>query len=426
MTLVTSDPINSSNKNSCYLFATANSKESTAWKFHLIDHAKESIEFSPNFCGGLDFQVCLLKIRENLHFNATKVHIIASKDFITGENSTLITDITKEFPDRFFFLITDRILQGFPLATIENHEKLLIVDEKYFVIGGSGITPSMSEIGDQAPAEPEIDHWKDRFVASGFRDMDAVGKGPIAVAFRTHFFSLFLKWETLVTGNGINRHFDINPQNTCTISILDEDFFKGCIQPSPTFAQVKALYSKPKDNPKHNEITTEICNQINSTQNNIRIAHMLFNPAEPIKIAIKQLKENRPFVTISLVTNSLNSDSPMANESFVWSNRSNYNLVSEVFEYIVPKILYHKKVMTFDDRITIIGSYNLGQKSALFDDEAAIVVDSPEFTIAVNRIIDSDKLHSIAIDPQTADEFQSLVPKIAAELQQALLGSFLG
>src|SRR5262249_28447348 len=71
-----------------------------------------------------------------------------------------------------------------------------------------------------------------------------------------------------------------------------------------------------------------------------------------------------------------------------------YPLVGKVYEYYKEHQLYHKKVATFDDTHMMIGTFNLGSKSAKFDHEIAFVIKDPRVTKECKRVLKEDAKQS--------------------------------
>jgi phosphatidylserine/phosphatidylglycerophosphate/cardiolipin synthase-like enzyme len=280
------------------LLSTQNSFESLNWKYHLLSHAEESIEFSPNYCGDLEFQVCLLKIQQSLEKKPNlKVHILLSEDFLKSEEKDLLKELQEKFPIRFNYLITGTELQITPyLGSKENHQKVMIVDDKYFVLGGSGVKSSMSTKGDETPKTNRPPSWKDDMVSKAFRDMDVVGEGNLAKSLRQHFYDVYQSWESKKNKNlAANRSFEVDPTRSCKLDSLETD---------PLLVKnvaTKAFFSNPNSPTQENPISREISSKILSATKNVHIAQMNFNPDPIIKTALETLKKTKPDVKTELL-----------------------------------------------------------------------------------------------------------------------------
>ena len=83
-------------------------QESMEWKIDLLRKAKQSIELSGNFCGGLTFRRGLANIRLAMQENTIlKTRILLSPDFLYDEDLECLKTLKTEFGDRFNFLISE-------------------------------------------------------------------------------------------------------------------------------------------------------------------------------------------------------------------------------------------------------------------------------------------------------------------------------
>lgn len=60
----------------------------------------------------------------------------------------------------------------------------------------------------------------------------------------------------------------------------------------------------------------------------------------------------------------------------------------------------HTKLMVLDDRLSVVGSYNLDMRSTYQDTELMLVVDSPALNAHIRSQIAQDKAHSCTVDAQ--------------------------
>ena len=126
-----------------YLLVSNVSDESFEWKKELIRNAESSIELSGNFAGGQPFQEVLALIETRMREKPNlRVHLILSRDLLENPDIEKLRELAKS--PNFSYLITDRIYTPLPTPhSEENHVKMLVVDGKYFVVGGSGIHPKL-------------------------------------------------------------------------------------------------------------------------------------------------------------------------------------------------------------------------------------------------------------------------------------------
>lgn len=386
------------------LLLTQSGEETHQWRLSLIRAAKQSIEISGNFCGGKRFDETLEALETAMINNPElKVHLTCSDDF-TQESKPLLEHLQNNYSSQFNYLETSRWMVLNPeFTTIENHVKGTLIDEKYFIIGGTGITDKLISVGDK-PTPPD-----NLFLGSASRDTDVVGSDPDLVkTMRMEFFKLYGLWEYRSSKeknkNLISRHFSLNKKSK---AILEQ--FDTHPQRIPS-VQAKLSICSPFEH-KYNYCTEEIKQVINSAKDSIQIAHMNINMAEPLKqVLMKKTKERQ--VNIDVVTNGLNWDIPTnvwfagahvpyylpisTGREFRWDEWDIAKSVLDenphinIYEYSVPGTLYHKKMIQVDDK-TIIGSYNLGRKSDAIDYEWILTVKSKEISQQVKEQLHEDK-----------------------------------
>ena len=227
-----------------------------------------------------------------------------------------------------------------------------------------------------------------QFLAKGFSDTDIAGKGKeISTLMRFKFFKLYQIWASrmkrdLSGQEGI--YSLIPPERVGTQSMFDreQNMVKG--------VDILFLISGPEHG-EENPISSAIANVIESAQKTVRIASLIFNPADKIRGALHRAKSRRVQVSGNF-------------EGRWWTqmipSRPNYSLCTEgaVYEYDQKDQIYHKKVLTADD-VSVIGSYNLGRKSARCDYEAVCIIKSPEVTRLLNQALEEDQRRSKQVSP---------------------------
>lgn len=94
---------------------------------------------------------------------------------------------------------------------------------------------------------------------------------------------------------------------------------------------------------------------------------------------------------ITLLTNSLASAVNLPASSRYHVNRRNIlNRVNiTIYEYQDTTTSIHGKCYIFDDRLTVITSFNLNQRSIQIDLESALIIDSKEFNIITREAVDA-------------------------------------
>lgn len=144
----------------------------------LIASAKNSIEIIGSYAGGVHFQEVLDIIESKLEENTgLRVHILFCPDMSTQEDFDRVASLKKRYPGFFEYCISPAKLSFSAPHTRENHSKLIVVDEKYFVLGGTSIFSRLNK--EQASLKEEETHLTCAagMLEKSVQDMDAVGRG---------------------------------------------------------------------------------------------------------------------------------------------------------------------------------------------------------------------------------------------------------
>lgn len=403
-----------------------NSLEMFAWDMDFLLSAEQSIELGAYIFEGKIFDMVFENIEKRLKaYPQLQVYILCSPSLLQAKERDVINRFSKNYPGNFHLQFTgDRFVSYPDSANIENHMKFLVVDEKYFSVGGTNFSEKFFSEGTKAiERDPE---WNP-FYAAGVRDQDIVGRGPLAKKLRQMFHKTYALWEK----NNTKKVFEINPEAFATENhyfALDKTKQPKC----PRFDNskdilrgvgIEMIISGPMDKP--NKITKEYENLILSAKKDIAISNMFFMPVSSLYDAlIKASKEGK---IIQIITNGDREGAPRFCELFSWANRMHYlplfcgrssfsfwqkseaqktiSPTISIYEYAVSDVFYHKKVMVIDRQIVLIGSYNLGRKSDLYDYELIVKIDSKEAAELVLKILERDKMFSIQISSKQALEW---------------------
>ncbi|MBS0586064.1 MAG: phosphatidylserine/phosphatidylglycerophosphate/cardiolipin synthase family protein [Verrucomicrobia bacterium] len=353
-----------------------NVEDSFACKKEFMKAAKQSIELSANFAGGKEFRKVLglidAKMVELPHF---KTHLLLSEDLLEEADKKELAALAKKFEGRFVYLITDRIFSTEPnFHSEENHVKALVVDGAFAVVGGEGISTEM--VRSTSPKEDSRERpFICKLLSKSFRDMGVAVEGPIASTVRREFFRLFHKWERRMGKPHVLRFFPVAAKDVATPNGWDTDT-----------AVLKEVRIKcVVGGPEHcgtNPIDKTLAKRILKAMREVRIASLLFNPSPRLKKALKRT-EARKIGYFNGITFPLNVIQ-------VLRSRPHYYLLSQVYEHQKTDQMYHSKVSTFDGLHTVIGSYNITEKSCESDDEIVLVVKDFRVTALVNASLDED------------------------------------
>ena len=364
--------------------------EGFAWKQEIIRSAETSIELSANYGGGKEFQMILTLIEERLAAKGElKVHILLNPEMLEKEDKQRLEELQKTYRDRFMYLIhSPRVHFKGGIHTEENHVKMLVVDEKYFVTGGTSIHPKLSretntDSADVKALQAPMSHTLHPL----YRDNDITGESePIAQVMRNQFYKLLQICEMHELNKPAEpRFFECSARKGTCVAFDRANPLSG--------VRMKVLVGGPEHR-RHNPITEQYMKRIRKAQHSIVLANMQFYPHREIRSALLEKKQTH--VPITLVTGGTPKDSCVGGRCQVWRSRVRYDIPDEVYEYQAPH-LYHKKIALFDSKHTVIGSYNLGRKSSLYDHEMICVLKDERVTALFKDILEEDKKRSFEV-----------------------------
>lgn len=146
---------------------------------------------------------------------------------------------------------------------------------------------------------------------------------------------------------------------------------------------------------------TFLTNEITGGKKEPIILEALYNLAEDSQrsnwvtpyalLTDKKIKRLRAFAQensgFRLITNSMYNTRNVAYAKYYFTREDFISDGIELWEYQAENQL-HAKIYTFDGRYSVIGSFNLDERSIHIDTEAVLVIDSPEFTKIVDDYID--------------------------------------
>lgn len=393
----------------------------------IMRQAKSSIEIAACIFGGDICQRLLGELENRLsEVPDLQVHITVAPILMESEDRIKVDDLRAKFPNRFHLQYQHDIPYVLPnFAIVQCHCKFIIIDDRYFSIGGTNLEESLCNEGTFTPPKKPRPGIARANIQSGARDQDVVGVGPLASELRTLFYTLWAMWQDTIEG----KVFDCDPEHfKDKVRVPPVDPNKRCFaaefESNPkllSMPSLKFIFSGPMHKPNH--ITQEYIRLIQGAKKEIVMANLYFNPKPPIFDALKQATARG--VSTTLITNGVRDTSPMAAAYFSWANRINYvplfygrdyhfwensRAASDfvrpvkIYEYNVMNMLYHKKVLVVDRRFIILGSFNLGLKSDEWDYETVIVFESEEMASDLLKILERDKSFSAEV---TANEARS-------------------
>jgi hypothetical protein len=378
--------------------------DSYALKLNLLKSAQQSIDITFNFAGGSHYDVVLDIIEEKLQmYPDFKVHLIMSEDLLSEEQVLRMQKINEQFSSRFHYLVTDRqFLMDGMMRTEENHAKAMVIDGKYFVVGGSGIHEKMNK--EHHTDDQESSSFAESFIDQSFRDTDLFGSGELAHTIRGQIYNLYQIWSArmgrdLQMGEGVYSELDLSKSGSCSAFDSDARVIRN--------VEMNFLVGGPEHR-KANPISEAYVREIDKAKEQVKIANLYFNPDKSVVSSIKRAKKER--VKTSGFFNGVGKGISVIHYNYILNNHKNYSLLTDVHEYQVPKRCYHKKVMTIDGKVALLGSFNLGQKSAHCDNECVVTIWDDRVVRELDNGIDEDKEFSVSIKSSVTKKERFLLP----------------
>ncbi|WP_201456797.1 phosphatidylserine/phosphatidylglycerophosphate/cardiolipin synthase family protein [Chlamydia sp. 17-3921] len=388
-----------------------------------IDSANYYVELCPCMTGGKMLKEMLSRLNRRMQqAPLLKTYLIVQPTFIDAEDRQILSKMKESWPERFFYVYT-----GCPSSTsflkpnvMEMHVKLSLVDGKYFILGGSNFEDFMCTPGDHDPEETD----SPRITVSGlrrplaFRDQDVTFCSvSLGRRLREEYHKYFQMWEHFAnhlwfeddpeTFAGFCPELTEEQASATSCAAFDQNPEVVSVQPS----QIRIIFSGPHEG-QPNPITEEYLRLIRSAQFSLQLAHMYFVPKKEIVQSFIDAVESRS-VSLEVVTNGCHELSPSMTGAYAWGNRMNYFAVSfgnysslwkkpfwigkkaypkvSFYEFAVRETQLHKKCMIIDESTFVIGSYNFGMKSDVFDYESIVVIHSPEVVEKAQKVFKKDK-----------------------------------
>jgi len=281
-----------------------------------LKEAEQMIEMSVCFMGGKILKQLLAVFNERLKARPElEVYILGSPMLLTDHDYREIALLRNNYPDRFHLQLTvSTPCESLEYRVTDNHIKCMIVDEKYFSIGGTNFDEALCTDGRFTPPPVEGASPARSILPRGVRDYDIVGKGSLAKEIRAVFHKHYALWE----------HYE---QHSYADFINDPEYFADKshykpLDPSKPQAQVVAidhsaeqiatsnaqLFVSGPHQAKANCIAQEYARLIKGAKQEIVIGNLYSNPSPPICDALKQSVARG--VALTYITNGRYSDSP--------------------------------------------------------------------------------------------------------------------
>jgi|GEM_PF-1294379 len=400
-----------------------NGLEMFAWDLDFVANANQSIEITSPFFGGKIARDLLAALDQRIQERPDlQVHLLFGPMFLEDRDTKMIKDLEEKFPENFHALAASEVAVSSPdLTSIGNHVKVFIVDEHYYAVGGTNLDEGLCTDGTYTPPRKPKSKIGPLICPAGGRDGDVVARGALAKPLREMFFKLYAIFEDYEKTKRLIADPDHFAGKT-RYFLLDEAIEKPF---APLFEssdrvivadKVEMYFSGSMDVP-HNKVTNAYAKLLQEAKKSVIIGNLYFNPPKQIYKALMGCV-NRG-IEMRVITNGVHEGiTPEYNDKFCWANRMSYvplfygreyhmweafkagsakQKKTQIYEYIVPDVVYHKKAMVVDDDLFVVGSYNFGTKSDSSDYELILVIESKEIAAEALRVFQVDVDHSVEI-----------------------------
>lgn len=373
--------------------------ESYQWKKEFVKNAKYSLEIS-GYCGGKPFQEFLKIIKDKLTENPDfKVRIITNSNMLNREDEDLYRLLMAEHPNHFEVVECYAVWTVFPkLERHENHTKMIIADQKYFIMGGTGVTNRLLKQGTVKAAG-----GNGAFLSNGNRDVDIAGEGAVAKILKDEFDLIWNKWKQLL---GKKENLNLDSGGELSAVGMSE---RACISRfnSDTDVVCDVAFSHPEQGKQNLGVQT-YTKLIDEARSTIRISNMVFNQKNIIQALNRAIKRG---VNVEVITNGDTKKCSFASRTLGPRNRLHYEKLirnskktnagtCQIFEFQEPDILLHSKAMVIDEKTLLIGSFNISSESARCDDESLFIVQSDKLAKQAIEAFESFKRYSKQISEE--------------------------
>jgi putative cardiolipin synthase len=315
--------------------------------------------------------------------------------------------------------------------TINNrlHDKLIIVDGTYTLLGGRNI-------GDKYYLENyhrEVVEDRDVLVV---KDQTMPTQASVSDDFNAYFSSLWNHQYTKERGSSVSRH-RLKRAAEATQALLEtltqirikspERFnqkidWQAVAQPTRKITLITNPIERLNKNPM---ILKELIAIANQTEGSIILQ-------SPYVIPTWQMNRYRTFeplqATVEILTNSpAASPNYFAVAGYLNNRKTLVDESTTLFEYHSPGSI-HAKSYLFDDRLSVIGSFNLDGRSSFLSTESMVVIDSIEVAASLKKSIESLQNQSIPYqntgENKVAQREISWTKKVIIKLNRIILYPF--
>lgn len=281
------------------------------------------------------------------------------------------------------------------------HDKYMVVDDDFILVGGRNLKDGYFR-------RSEVDEFS-------YFDMDAVFRGESAREGERYFQG---RWGSRWVEKALKGSY----RNEDALRRIEEKVEKAREFLDHTHPAPRLLYEmSPEEafqisHELKNEIIEEDCRssvfyspdpQRAAGQNLERTYIQLVNAASdsidivnPYVVLTKRMSRAlktavKRGVRVRIITNSLQTnDEPLAQAAYLNDRKSLIKAGIEIYEFFDELWTLHSKVALFDERVALIGSFNLDPRSARLNSEVFLTSSDPEAVSGIAQHIEATRAYT--------------------------------
>ncbi|MEZ4909015.1 MAG: phospholipase D-like domain-containing protein, partial [Saprospiraceae bacterium] len=275
------------------------------------------------------------------------------------------------------------------------HDKLIICDGIAFIAGGRNIENSYFGLDDRNFYDRDL-YFYSKSLTENVRKYflqlwDSKYVADITYTYKSTGKRAYKKSENKVLGDKLldeyyNKYLlDIN---TDFLPLIKGLYFNK--------ASFLSSYDSENDNFNPEYLSTSLLNLIFKVKRELIIETPYLLPTDNLYKLLNYLSLND--VQIEFITNSICSTDVMPIAAAYDNQKMKLNSLNiALFEYLGPDYL-HVKSAVIDDRMALIGSYNMDPRSANINTELVFIIDDPYVAAELKSIIEDDKNKCIKVE----------------------------
>lgn len=370
--------------------------EGLSLRLNLLDKAKETVDINYyQIDNDISGDIFLGKILETAD-RGVKIRLIISgvSNHWSGENSYRKVALSSNENIKFKFYGKKDLIKPWNSNNV-NHDKIIIVDNNYFLTSGRNITDRFfigngDKIVNDMDLVIKLDNPKD------------IDKSVISQS-KKYFEETFNSKHSYTGIENIDEYFQPRIDSSrrqlmdkYEEAIKQENYLEGRdILDNINFYEINKanlLYNSVDDVVKEPYIWMTISKFINNAKKDVTIQTPYYALSDNMKgfLDIDHLEK----INYEVITNSLGSSPNLPAFSAYIHNKTNYLGYTTVYEYQSPGSI-HGKAVSIDNNISMIGSSNVDPRSAMLSTENMVVINGEEFNQELQNNMEKLKEHSL-------------------------------